>query len=116
LRLQLTAFALVRTRSWLFKAAGEVAYGTAVSRYERDELGLAVWEAHGCASLPSMVSARGLGHRDVTAVQAVAVPVRRGGVLHATTGGGLYSTGPMCRHTTPSASLRHRAVGADVVP
>jgi hypothetical protein len=40
---QLTLFAVVRTRSGLFKAAGEVAYGTKMDRYERDQLGAAVW-------------------------------------------------------------------------
>jgi hypothetical protein len=35
LRLQLTVFAVVRTRSWSLKAAGEVAYWTEVNRNER---------------------------------------------------------------------------------
>jgi hypothetical protein len=77
---------------------------------------LAVWEAHGCASLPPMVSERGPGHRDVRAVPAVAVPVRRGGVLHATTGGGLYSTASTCRLPTPLCLSAPHAVGADAVP
>ena len=42
LRLQLPLFAAVRTYSRPVKAAGEEAYGTAVNRYERDQLGLAV--------------------------------------------------------------------------
>jgi hypothetical protein len=81
---------------------------------------LAVWEAHGCASLPPMVSERGPGHRDVTAVPAAAVPVRRGGVLHATTGGGLDWNGfhvsasdtplPLC------AACRRRRCCASAVP
>jgi hypothetical protein len=111
LRLQLTAFAVVCTRSWLCKAAGELAFGTETDRYERDQLGLAVWEAHGCASLPPMVSERGPGHRDVTAVPAVAVPV-----LHATTGGGLYWTASTCRLPTPLCTSAPHAVGADAVP
>jgi hypothetical protein len=41
--LQLTPFAVVRPSSCSSKRAGESAYGTAVNRYERDQLGLAVW-------------------------------------------------------------------------
>lgn len=41
--MQLAVFAVVRTCSWLVKPAGEVPYGTAVNRYERGQLGLAVW-------------------------------------------------------------------------
>jgi hypothetical protein len=52
LPLQLTVFAVVRTRSWLFKAAGEVAYWAEVNRYERDQLGLAVrWSGSSPLSL-----------------------------------------------------------------
>jgi hypothetical protein len=63
-----------------------------------------------------MVSERGLGQRDVTAVPAVAVPVRRGGVLHAATGVGLYPDG---FHVSASDTLclsTPHAVGADAVP
>ena len=41
-RLQSTVFAAVRTRSSLFKPAGQVGYGPVVNPYERDQLGLAV--------------------------------------------------------------------------
>jgi hypothetical protein len=63
-----------------------------------------------------MVSERGAGHRDETAVPAVAIPVRRGGVVHAKTGGALYSTASMCRLTTPLCLAGPHAVSADVVP
>jgi hypothetical protein len=83
---------------------------------ERQKKTLAVWEAHGCASLPPMVSERGPGDCDVTAAPAVAVPVRRGGVLRATTGGGLNSTASTCRLPTPLCLSAPHAVGADAVP
>jgi hypothetical protein len=60
--LQLAAFALVRQRPRLYEWARQAAYGATVNRTERDHDGLAVWEAHGCASLPPMVSERGPGH------------------------------------------------------
>jgi hypothetical protein len=59
---------------------------------------------------------RGPGDCDVTAAPAVAVPVRRGGVLRATTGGGLNSTASTCRLPTPLCLSAPHAVGADAVP